>query len=194
MNEALEDPQVNYQNFEQDPADRRLNVRFSVQAKLDRIKTDAEGREIYKDVEYVRILIPGDKTLSVFRPVMPSDKVRFSEQYRAFKAQKGERLVGTALAGWPMITEAQRKELEYFNVFTVEQLAGMADTYAAGMMGIQQLKQAATKFLQTIETNAPTIKLQKELEKRDNEMEVLKAQLQEQSEMLKALMKSKGKE
>lgn len=194
MNDVLDDPQVNYQNFEQDPADRRLNVRFSVQAKLDRQKTDEAGREIYKDVEYIRILIPGDKTLSVFRPVMPSDKIRFSEQYRVFRAQKGERLVGTALAGWPMITEAQRKELEYFNVFTVEQLAGMADTYAAGMMGIQQLKQAATKFLQTITDNAPTIKLQKELEKRDNEMEVLRAQLLEQGEMLKQLVSKKAKE
>jgi hypothetical protein len=38
------------------------------------------------------------------------------------------------------------------------------------------------------------VKLQKELEKRDNEMAVLRSQMQEQSEMLKALMKGKSKE
>jgi hypothetical protein len=164
MSAALDDPEY-YGHVEADPADRRLSVRFSKEAKLDHQKTEAEGREVYKEVEYIRILIPGDKTLSVFRPVQPSDKQRFPDQYRAFKAREGQAIQGTPLVGWPLITEAQRKELEYFNIYTVEQLAGVADGYVAGMMGVQALKQAASKFLETIDKNAPVVALQKELEK-----------------------------
>lgn len=188
---GLDEPVVFGDQFQSDPYDRRLSVRFSLETKLDQVKTDAEGREVYKDVEYVRILIPGDKTLNIFRPVQASDKARFGDQYRAFKAQQGQTLQGTPLAGWPMITPAQRKELEYFNVFTVEQLAGMSDNYATGMMGVQQLKQAATQFLKNIETNAPSIKFQKELEKRDGEINALKDAIEKLTEQTKVAPKGK---
>ncbi len=177
-------PEISYSQYQADPAERRLVVRFSTQAKLDRVATEADkdGREHYKDVDYITILVPGDKTSAIHRPVQPTDKVRFSEAYRAFKAQKGQTLIGTPLAGWPMITEAQRKELEYFNVFTVEQLAGMADGYASAMMGVQQLKQAAIKFLQVKSEDASSVKVAKMLEERDNQIAVLKDQLEKLAE------------
>ena len=178
-------------NDETDPADRRLVARFSVQAKLDWGKTQEANppREVYKEVEYVTILIPGDKTLSVHRPVQPSDKVRFAQQYRAFKAQKGQPMVGTPLAGWPLITEGQRKELEYFNIMTVEALAGVADNYASNMMGVQQLKQAAQKFLEAKQDNAPIAFMTKQLEERDSQL----AAMQEQLKTLAAAVEASAK-
>jgi hypothetical protein len=128
-------------------------------------------------VEYVHILIPGDKTLSVFRPVMPSDKARFSVQYAKWAQNRGESQFGTPLAGWPNLTESQRKELAYFNIHTVEQLAGVADNFAGQMMGVQQLKQSAQKYLDASKERAPTLKLLKELEQRDNAIAAMQEQL-----------------
>ena len=158
-------------------ADRRLVVRFSLQPRLDSKRTEEEGREIYKQVEFVTILIPGDKTLTVNRPVQASDKQRFPLQYQAFKNQKGEALVGTPLTAWAVVNESQRRELEYFNIRTVEALAEVADNFASSMMGINNLKQQAQKYLAVSKEAAPTVKLMKEIERKDGEIASLQDQI-----------------
>lgn len=164
--------------------DRRLVVRFSLQPRIDSKKTEEEGRECYRDVEFVTILIPGDKTLTVNRPVMPSDRNRFPQQYAAFKNKQGEALLGTPLAAWPLVTDSQRRELEYFNIRTVEQLADVADGFAANMMGVYALKTSAQKYLAASKEAAPTIKLMKELEQRDGAIAALKDQLDRLTEQV----------
>lgn len=159
--------------------DRRLVVRFSLESKLDQTASDKEGRPVYKEVEYVTILVPGDKTLTVHRPVQPSDKARFGIQYSAFKANQGDKLVGTPLHGWPLVTPSQRKELEYFNIRTVEALAEVADGYASNMMGMQQLKQAAQKYLENANKTQPIALLTRQLEERDARLKALEERLNE---------------
>lgn len=172
--------------------DKRLSVRFSLQPRLDSKATEVEGREIYKEVEFVTILIPGDKTLSVHRPIMPVDRARFPLQYQHFKSTQGVALVGTPLAGWPLLTEGQRKELDYFNIRTVEQLANVADGLAGSMMGIMGLKDQAQKFLSASKDSAPTVRLMKELEQRDNQISALQDQINKLVESL-APTEKKGK-
>ncbi len=163
-------------------ADRSLVVRFSLQPRLDSAATAEAGREIYTDREFITILIPGDKTLTVHRPVMAVDKARFPVHYARFKNDRQQEVTGTPLIGWPVCTESQRKELEYFNVRTVEQLANLADGYASNMMGIVALKQSAQKFIAQSKESAVTLRLNKELAERDTRL----AELQEQLELLAA--------
>lgn len=153
--------------------DKRLMVTFSLEPRINHEKTETEGRLVYRDIEYVTIRIPGDKTLSVHRPVNASDRHRFPLQYQAFKNRNNELVVGTPLSTWPGIQPSQAKELDYFNVRTVEQLAAMGDSGAGQMMGIQKLKAAAKQFLEASKDAAGTLKLQKELESRDNKIAAL---------------------
>lgn len=157
--------------------DKRLVVRFSTETRPDSKKTEETGQPAFREIEYIQILIPGDKTLNVFRPVMPSDRNRFVQQYQAFKARKGEVLVGTPLSAWAMVTESQRRELDYFNIRTVEQLAEVADSFVGQMMGVHALKQQAQKYLAITKEAAPTIKLQKEIEKKDEQIASLQQQI-----------------
>jgi hypothetical protein len=182
MNDDYEMP-----NVDTSEADRRLVVRFSLQPRIDSRRTEEEGREVYRDVEFVTILIPGDKTLTINRPVMASDKQRFPLQYQAFKNRQGEALVGTPLSAWPLVTESQRRELDYFNIRTVEQLANVADNFASSMMGVHALKQNAQQYLASAKDAAPTLKLQKELEERDNKIEALQDQLKKLAERMESL-------
>lgn len=161
--------------------DKKLVVRFSFQPRIDSKRSLEEGRDCYRDVEFVTIRIPGDKTLVVNRPVMPSDKQRFPLQYAAFIAKKDEQLVGTPLALWPHVTESQRMELDYFNVRTVEQLAGMADGNSNGVLGIQALKRSAQNWLDAQKEAAPAAKLAAELAQRDDTIAALKDQLEKLS-------------
>jgi hypothetical protein len=158
-------------------ADRRLVVRFSLQPRIDSRRTEEEGREVYREVEFITILIPGDKTLTINRPVMASDKQRFPLQYQAFKNKQGEALIGTPLSAWPLVNEAQRRELEYFNIRTVDQLAEVADNFAGSMMGVHALKGQAQRYLAAAKEAAPTVKLQQELVERDNKIAAMQDQL-----------------
>lgn len=168
-------------------ADRSLVVRFTLEARPDAEKSVEAGRAIYRDREYISILIPGDKTLSVFRPTIPSDKNRFPRQYAAFKNSQGESIIGTPLIGWPQVTEAQRKELDYFNIRTVEQLANVADGFASNMMGVQALKQAAQKFIAQSKDSAIVNKLNTELAQRDTLLATMQEQMAAMADKLAAL-------
>jgi len=180
---------------QQDVADRSLVVRFSREARLDAAKTAEAGREIYREIEYITILVPGDKLMSpLHRPVQASDRARFPTQYAAFKNQKHQELSGTVLAAWPYITEAQRKELEYMNIRTVEQLADVADSAAQGFHGLQGLKQAAKRFIDSSKETAPLVAMQKELEARDEQAAADRAAISALTARLDALAAPKDKD
>lgn len=175
--------------------DKRLFVTFSIEARLDKRATQADGMNRYKNVEFVTIRIPGDKTVSIHRPVVPSDKARFPLQYAAFKNSTGEAVVGTPLTMLLGITPARAKELEYFNIRTVEQLAAMPDGVGGSqMMGIQSLRQAAKAYVEAQKDQAPLLKVQSELVERDNQIAALQDQIQRQGATLDKLLSKLGAE
>lgn len=185
MNEA----DIMYSGQQAHDDDKRLWVTFTMEAVLDRAATTTEGRNIYKDIEFVTIRIPGDKLSVVHRPVNPSDKHRFPLQYAAFRNMRGEEIVGTPLSTWLGIKPSQVKELEFFNVRTVEQLAAMPDGSAGGsMMGILALRTAAKNFIAIAKENAPLQRVQQELEARDATIAALQEQTKRQGEQLDAVL------
>jgi hypothetical protein len=159
-------------------ADERLNVRFTLEPRPDNAKIEATGEQHYRDVEFVTIFIPGDKTLSVHRPVQASDKIRFREKYQHFKQNLSVPTVGTPLAFWPLVSPAQRQELQYLNCQTVEQLAGMSDTATQSMIGLLTLRTKAQRFLEAQSSQAGANKLTAELAQRDDAIAALQSQLE----------------
>lgn len=158
-------------------ADARLNVRFSLEPRVDNAKTEEAGETKYRDIEFVTIFIPGDKTLSVHRPVQASDKIRFRDKYTQFKQNLTVPTIGTPLAFWPLVSPAQRQELAYLNCQTVEQLAGMSDTATQSMIGLLTLRTKAQRFLEAQESQAGSNKLAAELSQRDDAIAALQAQV-----------------
>lgn len=153
--------------------DKNLFVRFFMHPHPDPEATAREGRPIYYDREYVEIIVPGDKTTTINRPVRDMDKRRFAERYKAFKSDEQQVNVGTPLSAWPGITRSQVEELKYFKIFTVEQLVSIPDTVAQRFMGINILRKRASDFLAAAEGVAHETQLQSELEKRDNQIAAL---------------------
>lgn len=180
---------------ETDPNDAKgLFIKFTLEPILDSAKSAEEGRPIYRDCEFVTIINPGDKLLTFKEKVQPKHKHRFAQQYAAWKNTQGgsaEYVSGTPLSAWPHITEGQRKELEYFNIVTVEHLANVADGNVASMMGVQGLKQAAQKWLDSMRSAAPLAKLTKENEDLRSTVAANQAQLAELAEKFETLLKSK---
>lgn len=128
--------------------DNQLYVQFYRHAELDSFRTREEGRKIFNEYIYTRILIPANRLNIIERRTTDEDKLRFARQYTQF-LDKGEQLqVGTPLDQLQNLSAAQVLELRHLKVETVEQLAGLPDT-TAQMLGTggQELKQRAIRFL-----------------------------------------------
>lgn len=178
MNEAdmgMTDMAMNHSRFN---GDETLLVRFYTHPKKNLVRSQEEGRPIFEDTTYVEIMQPGNKDSIVRRPASPRDKQRFAEHYRRFEARMDDDHVeGTLLSEWPAISRAQCEELKYLNIRTVEQLAGMSDSNAQNIMGIQNLKAKAKQYMESAKDNALAEKFA-ELERQNAELREQMASMQ----------------
>jgi hypothetical protein len=172
----------------QNEADKALLVKFFIKPLQDKAATLAEGRPIFRETVYVDIRIPGERDSAACRPASKADIQRFPEHYRAFRNRVSDtEEIGTPLSQWPLISRSQAEELAFFNVKTVEQLAGMPDSSNHNFRAIISLKQDAQKWLSD---NKDKQALQAEFDKRE---QALQNQLKAMQEQLDALSAPKPK-
>lgn len=168
--------------------DKKLLVVFSRRPHQNHVRSAEEGRPIYEEKDYVTIMVPGDKDTVIERVATEMDIARFSDRYEAFRRkQNQETVAGTPLAAVSFISRAQVKELEYFNIHTVEQLAELSDSNSQKFMGIQKLKQLAKDFLKAATEQAPLTSMRAEMEKKDEQIAALLKAVEDQGNRIKAL-------
>lgn len=137
-------------------ADDNLWVEFFYRPVQDPRATETEGRPIFREVPYVRIFMPGDKSTEVCRKVKDDDKMRFAKQWDAF--QKGAEPIvnGTPLDQWPLLSVAQIAEFKALHIFTVEALAGVADSTLHQLgIGGRAIVAKAKAFIEDAKGKAP---------------------------------------
>jgi hypothetical protein len=168
-------------NMQDDPRhkmDDKLYVQFYKRAVMNAYKSSQEGRPIFDELDYVRVIVPGSKDVLDVE-VEQQYRQRFSKQWEKYQTKQTQSMSGTPLSTWPALTVGMVAELNALNVFTVEQLATLNDEVAGRVMGFNMLKQRAQAFLDAASGDAANSKLAAELEKRDQEIELLKQQMQE---------------
>jgi hypothetical protein len=155
----------------------RVYAEFYLYPVQDKAKSLEEGRPVFIDKPYVKIMVPGDKDNIVQRPVRITDQERWPKQWNAFVNRQEQPVDGTPLSEWPGVTRAQVEEMKFFGVHSVEQLASMPDSQAQKFMGIQALKQKAKDYIEAAKGNAPLEQLRAENEELRNRMEALEEML-----------------
>jgi hypothetical protein len=176
-----------------DKGDENLRVKFGNYPHFNSQKSNDEGRPIYDERCYVTIMVPGQQDI-VHRVAWRKDYERFPKQYQAYKNDQDQDLVsGTPLTALTWLHANQLKELEYFNVKTVEQLANVADSTAGKFMALQNLKQRANDFLAASKDSAHLTQMRAELEDRDEKISTMQAQLSEMAAMIGDLRKDQAK-
>lgn len=162
------------------PDGQGLNVGFFVDAELQPIPTEKEGRPIYKDVEFVSVIPAGDpKTVNCQR-VEDRHKARWADIYEKFKRGVAETQQGTPLKEWPAVSSTQIRELEYFHVYTVEQLSTLSDEAIMRLgMGMRELVTKAKATIAKAANDAGTLAMAAENQRLKDEMAALKAQQDE---------------
>ena len=107
------------------------------------------------DADFVKIGVPGDKTLTIDTLVEESHKRRFARQWEAYKGYRD--LKGHPVTDWDEIPDSLKTELLYQGFKFVEQVAGAPDAAFARMMGGPQIRTKAQAFLNRGKQNADEV-------------------------------------
>lgn len=146
------------------PADAKY-IRFYTRSKRSAEKSAAEGRPIFEAVEYVEILTPGDKDTVVDRPVRNLDKYVWAERYAAFRRGAAQDTGGTPLEKWEGVSQERVRELAFFRVTTVDQLAEVPDSNLRNLgANAREEREKARAYLAVMRGGAPVAELKAENE------------------------------
>lgn len=151
--------------------DSRLAVQFYSRAVQNEFQSNLQGRPIFDDVDFVKIFVPGDNTLTIDTAVHESHKQRFPIQWARYQNNRsGEQGVhGTAISAWPLLTAGQVEQLKAMKFYTVESIADASDAQIAniGMLGGMQphaFRDRARLFLKVANDESIAAKQAAELE------------------------------
>jgi len=172
-------------------ADARLAVQFYKKSVKQDIASDEAGRPIFKEFDFVRIMIPGDNLTEIDTYAQESHKSRFPRQWAHYQNQMSnhEDVIGTPLDQWPQVTRSQAEELRGLKFHTVESIADCSDQQLQriGMvagMSPHNFRLKAKAFLNLANDSA-------EVAQREAEMQALKqenAKIKEETDAKLAAM------
>ena len=166
---------------------RQTMISFYDREVQNEFKTNEEGRPIFEMKCYIRKVPPGDKLVEIDRKATPADFLRYPKEYEMYLKHQTTPVQGTPLEAWAQITRAQVREYQALNIFTVEQLAELPDSYGHKIMGFQNWKQKAQAFLMAAKGQGEFDRLQTELKKRDEEIERMKANENATAKMMETM-------
>lgn len=145
---------------------------------------NTQNWERIKHLEVTDEMLQGDITEK-----LRSMKVRWDQitpAYRAWKAGHEVPINGTSLSAWPGITPEKAEVLRRSGIRTVEEVAMLVEGQLEKIQlpGMRDMRQSAKVFL----ANRGAAEAAERETERDNEIAVLKAQLEENNERLAAAM------
>jgi len=164
-------------------ADARLAVQFYKKSVKQDDASNEAGRPIFKEFDFVRIMIPGDNLTEIDTYAQESHKQRFPRQWAHYQNQVAnhEDIIGTPLDQWPQITRSQADELRGLKFHTVESIADCSDQQLQriGMvagMSPHNFRIKAKAFLNLANDSAEVAQREAELQALREENDKIKAE------------------
>lgn len=155
-------------------------VAFGMYYQLDEIQTSKAGHEVYRDVEFVKIAVPGDKNSVVFQPAADTHRKRFPRAYAEFKARTAgaETREGLPIEQWAPISRSVAMTLRAAHIHTVEALAVVHDGHIdrIGTNG-RELRAKAIAFLEQAKDSSAVLKLAADKKDLQDQLAAMQAQI-----------------
>lgn len=175
--------------------DSSLYVEFYSRPVKNEYESEKQGRPIYVDVDYVKIMLPGDANSQIDTPANDDHKRRFPLHWAHYNNIHGsdKKEIGTPLTQWPFLSPAQCEELRALKFRTVESIAHASDAQIAkvgmaGGIGPHQFRERALRYLRAAMGDAESNKQAEELATLKARDEAREAELESLREQMKALM------
>ena len=157
----------------------QIAVGFCMVPKEDKNKTKAAGYPVFREQEYVKLIVPGDKNSEYFQPATDKDRKTFPNAYQAFKNRESKPVVeGMPIEQWPQVTRAAAMTMRAAGVHTVEALAAVHDGNIGKIASNgHELRAKAQAFLATAKDAAAAQTLAAENQKLKDQMAAMQAQI-----------------
>ena len=185
---------INPMPLQVDKGDAFLHVEFEMHSHFDDVQTREQARAVFRMEEYIKIMVPGDTSTMIHRPVRDSDKTRWPQQYAAFLAGKAQNSDGQPLSEWSQLSKSQVDELAFFKMTTVEQLANASDAVCQKFAGLVSLKEQAKVYLEKMRGEQPELRLQAEVKKQQEENQAMRARMEGLEALVATLSEQKAAE
>jgi hypothetical protein len=153
-------------------------VSFGLYPVIDNAKTKEAGHDVYKDVEFVKIAIPGDRNSLFFQPAQPTHRARFPQAYAAYKQRERVPVEGMRIEEWAPVSRSIALNLKAMHIDTVEALAAVHDGNVdrIGSNG-RELRAKAQAWLAESKSGAAASQLATEKQALQDQLAGLQAQM-----------------
>ena len=183
--------------------DSRLAVKFYKRPVKLEDESIAQGRPIFQEFDFIKILVPGDALTEIDTYVSEGHKTRFPIQWANYMNRQGSEIgfSGTPITEWPQISVSQAEELKGIKFHTVESIAHASDQQLQkiGMiagMSPHNFRERAKTFLNLASESADISKREEELTQLREENAKIKAEtdakLAEMQSQMTALLAAVG--
>ena len=176
MSTDVIDFQMNFEDAQQAEADKKLLVVFYREPIKNESKSAEAGRPIFDEIDLIKIMFPGQRD-TVVSMVDENYKHRFAAQWDRYQRGLDQNTSGTPLSQLGWMSMSQIAEYKALNCHTVEQLVGMPDSVSQRFMGYHAVKQRAQQYLDMAKGLAPLTAMEEKLQKRDEQIAELQAQV-----------------
>ena len=164
----------------------KMAVFFHTVQVQNNFKTMTEKRPIFEEKIFLKKLVPGDSTLVVDRPMREQDVEEYPIEWARFEQKKEQRVSGTPIDVWSVLSETQKAEFKALHIFTIDQFAQLADSVGNKIMGFNDLRDKARAFIAAAKDSAVFDKIRAETDAKLAQQEVEMAQLRVLVEKLSA--------
>lgn len=154
-------------------------VAFGYAPLRDPQKSAVAGHDVYTEVEFVKIAVPGDKHSFYFQPATDVHKARFPKAYAAFKERGMKPLQGMPIEQWAPISRSLAMTLKAAHIHTVEALAEVHDGNIAKLgFNARELREKARAWLAEAKDSAATMQLAAEKKALEDQLAAMRAQIE----------------
>ena len=153
-----------------------------------------EGRPVFVDRDYVKVIIPADKHATVDRPARDEDKQHWPREWAKYEAGQHEAVTGTPLAALSWLMPSQIKSLEAVDVLSVEHLAAVSDGNLKNLgMGGRDMRERAKNFLAVAKDQSHVTRLSDENQALKDQVALLQENLTALQQQVAAIQDEKPK-
>ncbi len=157
--------------------DKDIVAMFHKDTKINFLKSREIGAPVYDQVDFLKVIHPGEPLNIYDQPVREQDKYRFRDLWERYQKGASQDASGTPLSVlFPHQPEIV-KTMAAIHVTTVQQLAAMSDTAKQNIMFGMNLSEMAKQYLSVASNGA-------EFHKMAGTIEDLRQQLRETNERL----------
>lgn len=158
---------------------KNVIAQFYIEPVKSDFRSEEEGRDVYNDLEHIRLIVPGSRD-EIVRLATDEDRRSYKDEYKRFREDAAAPETGTPLSELPGISASLIKELGYFNIKTVETLANVSESSRVySVMGVREWAAKAQAYIAKSTGNeAAAIKMAAENEAMKKQLEAMQAQIE----------------